>query len=642
MTLLSSHMLYALGLLVPLVAVYLLKVRPRKKLTPAWFLWQGILQEKQQSALLRRLRDWLSLLLMALATCLLVLAMADPIWNDSASQKDLLILIDTGASMNATHQGKSRIDDAKDRAMMVVRSLPVGRRAAVVTVDSLLSFRVPMTIDKKLLLQGIDSIRASHCPLNQNVLNELLNVPDAFAALRCVFFTDGVGLSLYGEQRLAGWKGQASPEIYKVGESGDNIGIVDFDVCRLPSGNGRVGIFFRCFSNAKEPKEIRAVLSCQSQESVVRVFPLTVAAGENAPEQTVIDGVDLSRDSKWFLRLECDDALALDNYACAALAGTESIRVACAADHGSVFIRNCVQAFSSQQQPLVLSDQSSSANTIGADVVVCGHEDEAAEDAHLILLGPCRRSSAFWGEVKGTEDTATVPSAKVLVPQHPAVRFCNPEAMLFCGARRLKLPESSVVLIASNDGVPLVAEVYARGQKAYVLNFDPEASQFYLSAGFPILLYAMACDLCDKSPQRLTAFRTGQRLSDLLPAESADASVRSAVAGTSELKLLPLWMEDERDAFVPDVYSIAGSEDLPLSTCGFYLQKRFRENDDKSVEIVRAVSLLDETTTGLESDSLKKATFSLDSGSLPRVLLVVLGILLMVAESILYHRRKVG
>ena len=66
MTFLQPAMLWSLLVLLPLAAIYFLKVRPRRKPTTAFFLWEKIFQEKRASSLFQRLRDAWSLLLMLL------------------------------------------------------------------------------------------------------------------------------------------------------------------------------------------------------------------------------------------------------------------------------------------------------------------------------------------------------------------------------------------------------------------------------------------------------------------------------------------------------------------------------------------------------------------------------------------------
>ena len=78
MSFLQPGMLWSLAVLLPLAAIYFLKVRPRRRPTTAYFLWEKIFQEKRSSSLFQRLRDVMSLVLMALAAAGISLALAQP------------------------------------------------------------------------------------------------------------------------------------------------------------------------------------------------------------------------------------------------------------------------------------------------------------------------------------------------------------------------------------------------------------------------------------------------------------------------------------------------------------------------------------------------------------------------------------
>jgi len=98
-----GYFLALLGLL-PLIAVYFLKVRPGRKPVTAFFLWREVFDQKKNTALSNRLREILSLLLMILALVAVVLAMTTPeIASDQ--RKDLLLIVDNSASMNARDNG---------------------------------------------------------------------------------------------------------------------------------------------------------------------------------------------------------------------------------------------------------------------------------------------------------------------------------------------------------------------------------------------------------------------------------------------------------------------------------------------------------------------------------------------------------
>ena len=100
--------LWALAGIIPLAAVYLLKIKPRRQPTTALFLWQQILTQRKSSTLFQRLRHLLSLLLMLLAFVGMVMMMARPQFGE-LSHQDLLIVVDRSGSMNSMDQGSSRL-----------------------------------------------------------------------------------------------------------------------------------------------------------------------------------------------------------------------------------------------------------------------------------------------------------------------------------------------------------------------------------------------------------------------------------------------------------------------------------------------------------------------------------------------------
>ncbi|MEM7600985.1 MAG: BatA and WFA domain-containing protein, partial [Verrucomicrobiota bacterium] len=192
MTFLSPALLWTLLALIPLVAVYFLKVRPRRQYTTAYFLWEKIFNEKKATSLLSKLRDLFSLLLLLLAFVLLAFALARPTLDED-SRKDLLIIVDRSASMGgAALEGGQRLDVALDRARDIARALNGNQRAALVTVDREVSFVSNFTESPRALLEAIDQIEPSELPLRSEALRDFLDGRDSWGEdLRIIFLTDG-------------------------------------------------------------------------------------------------------------------------------------------------------------------------------------------------------------------------------------------------------------------------------------------------------------------------------------------------------------------------------------------------------------------------------------------------------------------
>ena len=142
MTFAAPWMLWSLAAIVPLVAIYMLKVRPRRRPVTALFLWQQVLQERRSHHLFHRLRDLWSLSLMALAFAAVAFALAQPRWSGEKHQ-DLLLLIDTSASMQAREGNATRLALAQERVRDIARAMDGVQRVAVATVDRELRYPEP-------------------------------------------------------------------------------------------------------------------------------------------------------------------------------------------------------------------------------------------------------------------------------------------------------------------------------------------------------------------------------------------------------------------------------------------------------------------------------------------------------------------
>src|SRR3954451_22680130 len=101
MNLLHPLALAWLGLAVPIVILYILKIRLRRVPVSTTLFWRQIFEEKQPRSIWQHLRHLISLLLQLAFLILLVLALAEPFlrWEVLEARRVVLI-VDNSASMN--------------------------------------------------------------------------------------------------------------------------------------------------------------------------------------------------------------------------------------------------------------------------------------------------------------------------------------------------------------------------------------------------------------------------------------------------------------------------------------------------------------------------------------------------------------
>ena len=620
MTFANPIFLWALLSLIPLAAIYLLKVRPNRKPTTAWFLWEDIFQENRSSALFQRLRDLLSLLLMMATFLAVALALARPVWQ-ADGQKDLVLVIDNTASMNAKDGIGTRLDSAKKAAVGIVESLGGLQRCSIATVSDRVRYISNLTDNPRDLLEAIDNIKPTEVPFQAGALGEFARADfageenadadpdtDPKSAMATEDGKDGTDADKTSEES---WRAilvsdglvdeiPASLELLRVGsKTSGNVGIVACDLQRLP-GKDRASIFIQLASSFSKSVETEIILSFNAPENIVKLIPATIEPGVNKALVFELENANVGR---WLVDLEINDALESDNRASLVLHPIKPIPVRVNSEE-KFFYENSVLAFSDSSGLLQLVTTGGQM-TIGQGKV---STDDTSRD--LLLFRP--EGGSLWWRDCGEEIEVKLPRA--VDEDHPVIRHIDVMSIPFVGARRVMVPPAAEVLVQAEDDTPLIWRMSQAGKSAVVVNLDPLDSNFYFSAWFPVLVYSSATHLAGRAEELKSTWQTGQ------------------------IAVLPGNEQQSSKLTFPDGHSIDSQKaQTPLlRETGFY------EIENESGTWQAACSLLSKRETLIDNSEVTGNLKPINRGWSPVAWLTVLAIIVVTAESILYQRRKVG
>ena len=135
MSLLFPLGIAALGALVPLVLLYLLRQKRIEERVSANFLWSRAVEDLRASSLFQRFRAPLLFILQAAAVVLCALAAAGASLDLDVGSvpRRKVVLLDRSASMRTTDEdGRSRFDVAKELATEIVDGLSRSDEASIV------------------------------------------------------------------------------------------------------------------------------------------------------------------------------------------------------------------------------------------------------------------------------------------------------------------------------------------------------------------------------------------------------------------------------------------------------------------------------------------------------------------------------
>ncbi len=488
MTLAFPAFLWAALALIPLAAVFFIKTRPRRQPVNAFFLWQKVFQQKAASSLFQKLRNLLSLLLLALAFLAATFALTRPRF-DNGDTPDLLIIIDRSASMQALDDGKSRLDAARETASSWITALSGAQRAAIASVAGKLEYHANLTTRSRRLNDALDSITPSDLALDPHALGELSLLTaasaDPRAQTRILFLTD---------RHSPAMTVPAGIEIVTVGNDTGNIGITAADL--RWDAPGEATLFTTLSSTFPAEREVEMeVISADSDQTLARLFTIKLPANGQASESIALDSID---PGAWLLRARIDDSLAADNTAPLGLNSPQAIPVQVKADN-PFFFNQVISAFSradSLFEPIDFFARLSLSQGTPADT-------ETA-----VCFAPAGEAP-FWQNL-GAQIPPGPP--EIVSPDHPLLARVDPALLTFDGARQLTAPTGSVVVLAHADGTPLLYTISTGEKSAVVFNFDPSQNDFFLSPWFPVFVHDSAVLLTGRDNSFPSSIATGGEL----------------------------------------------------------------------------------------------------------------------------------
>ncbi|MDQ3880936.1 MAG: BatA and WFA domain-containing protein, partial [Chloroflexota bacterium] len=148
-----------------IVAFYMLRLRRRDRPVSSVFLWAQLIRDVEANAPWQRLRaSWLLALQLLIAALVAFAASRPFVEQDARVASNLVLVVDTSASMGAVDDGRPRIELAHEAALRVLAELPAGGRVTVVAAADSAQVVVAETDDLAAAADGVTSIVATQLP----------------------------------------------------------------------------------------------------------------------------------------------------------------------------------------------------------------------------------------------------------------------------------------------------------------------------------------------------------------------------------------------------------------------------------------------------------------------------------------------
>jgi Ca-activated chloride channel family protein len=472
-------------LAVPILILYMLKLRRREVEVPSTLLWQMLLRDREANAPWQRLRRNLLLFVQLLLLAALVLALARPFLPvRTIAAGTLVVLIDGSASMQATDGpgGTSRFEAARAAARGLIDGLRSGGRMALILVGHQPEVLSAATADPQALREALARAQPEEGAADWEAAFAL-----AAGSVRAASVSDSVVVIISDGGLPRGLPPLPGEVRYvPVGTSADNLAVAALALRAAPGGPQ----LFASVTNYG-PAARDAILSFSVNGQLSSAERVSVPAGGTAsvvlkdlPAEPAVYQARLTPPS------ENDgnrplDALPLDDTAWAAYQPPGGGRVLVVSP-GNVFLEQVLTALS---KPLALRPfrlrAGEAVPTEPFDLYVFDGNPGAAitgtlPAGDLLLINPTSNDLLAVG---GTFSNTT----GVRVADDPLTRYVDWSGVHLLKARQVTAPNWARVLVDS-DGGPLVLAGETGGRRVAVLTFDLHDSDLPLQVTFPVLM----------------------------------------------------------------------------------------------------------------------------------------------------------
>ena len=623
MNFLSPTAFLLFGLAAPIVALYILKLRRRREPVSTLLFWEQIFREKQTTSLFQKLKHLLSLLLQLLFLALLVLAVARPQFAFmTKSARQVILIIDRSASMNALNETVSRLESAKQRALQMVDNLRFIDEMMVISCHTQPVIHSPFTNHQKSLRDAIESIvptdvktdlqpalAVAHSVAQTKpnpeivVLSDFHQIPDTLLAQ-----------PQSPDTQLSDTKVRLLS--VNLGEEG-NVGITQFRVRKSLVNAFDYQTLLTVVNASAEEKSFNVELYLN--DALLDVRPYTLAPGESKSElftNFTMEGGRLKA------ALDVADALSTDNVAYAVLPKREQIPVLLVTLNNP-FLENALAVDEKLDLTVVAPDQYDPGARAYDVTIFDRYNPPILGDGNYMFIYP-PKSGAIWGIGEPLE----TPIITEWERKHPILRHVHLDNVQITEAYQVQVPATANVLVHSFDDPLLIVEE-SQDRRIVFIAIDTLKSDLPLRIAFPLIVANTIQWFQGKSEIEEYHLQTGEILKKRIDEAAAIESV-TIVGPTGESWQVPI----EKDELLFDETSMAG----------FYELKIGGDEQVWAANLTDAAESQIHTAEGV-ADLLEEAEVVLSGAALlnypPWIYLVLLAVLLSAVEWFLYQRRRI-
>jgi hypothetical protein len=467
-------------------------------------------KEHQESAWLRKLKRWLSLLMTLLIFLALMLALGRPIWSGLGEEGELVVVVDRSASMGAKDaSGETRLEAGVKLLQGRLASVPESVAVTVIAGDARGEVVLSRSRNRRACLRVLEGLETRPVEGSRDAVWRVARpMREMVTGSGLWWVTDEVGGALGEGGEGVVWLGVGLREMV-------NVGVTGFQVRALPLERERLEGFLQVSAASGNAGAVTAKVEVTVGGRLVHLREVEMAPGKSVALSLPIEG---GRGQVVEARVTTDgDCLAWDDGVVARLPSGQALRVAWYAEEADPFTELAFQSLvDAGRVEMVRGNVAAFPPTEEPDVYVFENWLPAVwpEGRAVIALRPPRSLGPL--EVAPLQGGGVPHSGvRVVRAEHPVLHRVTASRVAVTQSGVLGLGRGLEALWMAGDEVLLAAGEVSEGQRVVVGTFTPARSeQLTMLPAFPLVLGNALFWCGEESVLRrgLAVTRTGEML----------------------------------------------------------------------------------------------------------------------------------
>lgn len=478
MSFLAPLAFLGLAIAIPIILLYMLRLRRQEHVISSTFLWRQVIQDTEANTPWQRLRRNLLLFLQLLILLIMVLALARPfVTVPTVSSGKIALLIDASASMNATDiNGQTRFTEALSQASDIINNMNPQDTISLIRVGEVAEPITSYTSDVGELRLGLNSMQVG---LGQGDWDTALTLAAAGAAgaenFSIVMISDGgIGAATSLPANIP------QPIYVPIGQSADNVAITALATRALAGQPPQ--LFAQVTNYGDEPADISLVIRLDDVLRLSRSgtippqsqLPIPFDEPITEPFETLSASLTFDNPVNDFLTLD-DTAWTVQNQA-------NTRRVLYVSNGDNLFVEQVLRSLPGVQTFRGNADNTRLPNDNFDLYVFNNWLPDILPDSDMLIIDPPRTTPLF----AVGEDVEVTSNIEIVGTESGITSFVDLDEMSLLKFRDVTALWAEPLITTDGGDILLAGET--NGQQVAILPFDVRDSNLPLLIAYPVLM----------------------------------------------------------------------------------------------------------------------------------------------------------